>query len=84
MTGETNPGLLMVLSGKHVLRGARGSLATGLAGWQKCSLQDAAVTARVTMWSFLKKVGTVRSSWVFLLPWLEEWTKRCAPRVLRT
>lgn len=67
MTGETNPGLLEVLSGRHVLPGGRGSLAGGLAGWQEgCSLQDTAGTARVspfvTVRSFLKKAGTVHSS----------------------
>lgn len=90
MTGETNPGLLFLLSGKHTLHVAKGSLAVGLAGWQeKCSLQDTAVTTQisplVTVQSFLKKVWRVHSSWVFLLPWLKEWTQTCVrAHVLRT
>lgn len=79
MTGETNPGLLFLLSGNHTLRGARGSLAVGPAGWQeKCSLQDAAVITQTspleTLQNFLEKVWRAHSGWVFFLPWLEEWT----------
>lgn len=80
MTGETNPGLLFLLSGKCTLHVAKGSLAVGLAGWQeKCSLQDTAVITQInplgTVQSFLKKVWRVHSSWVFFLPWLGEQTK---------
>lgn len=81
MTGETNPGLLFLLSGKRTLRGARGSLAVGPAGWQeKCSLQDTAqISPLVTVQSFRKKVWRVHSSWVFFLPRLEERRKTCVP-----